>query len=269
MDEISINFINNKSDSNFHPNWNLLTPKNIKLINSGCNVFHSFCSNPQTLDYSMKNRLNCMINLSSYKDNEEYYTGIPKVDLYNMRNNTLIVGKIDYIIPCEQKIQVTPEFVSDTTYLRSCNDSDVIFERTNNLRTFITKKTIVPYTEPSCCQLTSSELSKNDVMLISQHEGHNIDQIILLERTKQDTRKTDNIIKIKSLLCYTYIPDGFYISHINIALISHIPSFLTPIIDQLSHFIGISMSSIVRKTRNYYSHYDNYKSIMKRSNTCR
>ena len=55
--------------------------------------------------------------------------------------------------------------------------------------------------------------------------------------------------------------DCFYITHITVILMSNIPSFLTPIIDQMSQMISKTMINIVKKTRTYFASYEKYKLI--------
>lgn len=265
MDKITTNFTTHSCRTDIVNDWDVLTnKKHISHINSGGATFYSTCAVGTELDSHVCNSLNYMCGLSSF-DNESIQNNVPKINLFNRENAskyTIIVIKASYIIPCDHKITMTPEHLSSLTYLEDCNPANPVIEPCKDSTTFRLTRQVIPYVKSLTCQLKVSSFSNDTLNELENLEHYHIDNGILMERTKSNINHDDTTKSIKSILLYTNIPGGFFVSNITIIVNTKIPIFATPLISQLSTYGRYDTSESTKKTRKYFSVVEKYKELI-------
>jgi hypothetical protein len=206
-----------------------------------------------------------MTALSSFAD-EERENLSPTINLFsNGEKYTFIVTKADYLIGCDEKIKMTPEHISSMNYLSACNPGDPLIECGPDDCTFRITRQLIPYVKGLTCQLKASALSSDAIEDLSRIEGRHIDYGILMERTKRNKDNVDYARKVKSILMYTHVKGGFFVSHVTIIVNTQIPSFVTPLISQLTQFGYVDTSESTKKTRRYFDNKNNYADLIHNS----
>jgi hypothetical protein len=267
MNSLQVDFITYSCDTKITGEWYIhKDPVKCNHLNQGGAYFRSTCATGDKLDARICKNVNYINSLSSF-ENEEIDNNSPHINLFSSvdaAKYTFIVIKADYLVGCNDKVKLTPEHLSSMDYLSKCNPGNPLIQCGPEDTMFRVTREIIPYIQSISCQFKSSCLFRDQIVDLEKLEGHPIDYGILIERTKRNKNNVDYARKVKSVLLYTFVPGGFYVSHITIITNTQIPSFATSIVGQLAKFGYSDTSESTKRTRKYFDEKNNYEGLIKK-----
>lgn len=226
-------------------------PLHRDVIEKGGVLFSFSCS--KLLDpYDMELVMNT-INLSSYTD-ETTENYVPHIRKEGLLDFTIVIAKSAYMLPgADLAFVCDPAFVSSVAYQKACEpSSNYIWDDGTEPNTFRLTKPVIAYLFSVTIQFRVSRLSPEDLERFSSFLGLRVDGGLLMERTKRSKPpKDDRTRKAKSVLLYTQVPGGLYVTHLTVILQSSIPTIVAKFIHRFGAWGLTEALETAGKTRRY------------------
>jgi hypothetical protein len=247
----------------FHPTLGVLVdrhslhlsdPSHFEIIRKGGVLFSFSCSRILEDPYDLDLILNT-VNLSCFADEttDNYVPHITRQDLLDSKY-TNVIAKACYLLPgADLHFVCDPAFVASSTYQQACqSDSTYVADQVDEVNTFRMTRTVIPLIYYITFQFRVSALQRPDLDRLSNFLNLPVDGGLLLERTKRSKPpKQDRTRKTKSVLLYTKVPAGLYVTHLTVALQSSIPAIVAGIIHRFGGWGLAEVRETIGYTRQY------------------
>lgn len=229
-------------------------PSHREVIQRGGVLFSFSCSKVLDDPYDVELILNT-VNLSCFADEstENYVPHITRQDLLGSKY-TKVVAKACYLLPgADLQFVCDPAFVASSTYQQACQSvSTYVADHVNEVNTFRMTRTIIPLIYYITFQFRVSALQRSDLDRFAAFLNVPVDGGLLLERTKRSKPpKQDRTRKAKSVLLYTTVPGGLYVTHLTVVLQSSIPGIVAGIVHRFGGWGLTEVGETIGYTRQY------------------
>lgn len=268
----ALEFVKDQKEQKAHVcDWDFFADKKaLWRLNRGDVLFSFKTSTGDQLNKDEKHIVSRLINLSSFAS-EQKENNVPNVDVYDEKDAaqyTMIVTKVNYLIPGLPLDVLTPAVVSKKDYHERCQPGNpTIWDDVTAENTFRMTKKVIPFVFNITLQLKCSEVTDKDELKIlhelDPRKTFKIDKALLMERTKRNIQVVDATRKAKSLLLYTKVEGGVLVQHYTVVLNSSIPTLVLPVLNNLSSFGAAEGLETAKMTRAAFRHYakDDFKSL--------
>jgi hypothetical protein len=226
-------------------------PVHRQVIERG-GVMFSFSCTDSPDQYEVELAMN-VINRTCF-DDETKDNYVPHVTKEKLSDYTVVIARSCYLLPeVDLPVLCDPTHMSSVRYQTACEPAGTrIWEESNESNTFRITKTVIPLIFSVTIQFRISVLKPDDVRELSSFLGIRIDGGLLLERTKRrKPPKVDRTVKAKSVLLYTKVPYGLFLSHLTVILQSSIPAIVSRVVHRFGSMGLAEVLETAAKTRSY------------------
>eukprot|EP01060_Flectonema_neradi_P012498 TRINITY_DN192_c7_g1_i1.p1 TRINITY_DN192_c7_g1~~TRINITY_DN192_c7_g1_i1.p1 ORF type:complete len:275 (+),score=50.30 TRINITY_DN192_c7_g1_i1:41-865(+) len=197
------------------------------------------------------------INLTSLSPDSEEAKMQPHIDVKSPEDLTkyvFLLNKAMYVLPKVQASDVTPEKLASVDWQKACQPGTCkVWNDCDRKDTFRLTKTIIRAVYKVTIQFRCTWVPKEHLpMLASLSDNLQVDQAILLERTKRDFTVQDSTVKVRSLLLCHILPEGgMVVTNVTAVANTSIPSFLARLVDSLGWAGASEVAETAEKTRKF------------------
>jgi hypothetical protein len=226
-------------------------PMHRQVVERGGVMFSFSCTvspDPYEIELAMN-----VINRTCF-DDETRDNYVPHVTRESLSDYTVVIARSCYLLPEIDLLAVCdPALMSSVRYQTACEPAGTrIWEEGNEKDSFRITKTVIPFLFSVTIQFRISVLKPDDVRELSSFLGIRVDGGLLLERTKRHKPpKVDRTVKAKSVLLYTKVPHGLFLSHLTVILQSSIPTVVSRVVHRFGSMGLAEVIETAAKTRSY------------------
>jgi hypothetical protein len=227
-------------------------PNHHHVVEKGGVIFSFACTkspDPFELDLAMN-----VVNLSCFAD-ETRDNHVPHVTREMLSEYSVVIARSCYLLPAvDLRVVCDPRLMSSAKYQIACEPEGTrIWDHDNEMDSFRITKSVIPFIFAVTIQFRVSVLKPTVLKQLSSLVGFRVDAGLLLERTKRHTPpKEDRTIKAKSVLLYTVVPHGLFLSHLTVILQSSIPSLVSKVVHRFGSMGLNEVLETATKTRHYW-----------------
>jgi hypothetical protein len=226
-------------------------PMHRQVIERGGVMFSFSCTDspdPYEVELAMS-----VINRTCF-DDEAKENYVPHVTKEKLSDYTVVIARSCYLLPeVDLQFVCDPALMSSVRYQTACEPAGTrIWEEGDELNSFRITKTVIPLIFSVTIQFRISVLKPDDIRELSSFLGIRVDGGLLLERTKRHKPpKIDRTVKAKSVLLYTKVPHGLFLSHLTVILQSSIPALVSRVVHRFGSMGLAEVLETAAKTRSY------------------
>jgi hypothetical protein len=226
-------------------------PTHRRVIEKGGVMFSFSCTvspDPYEVDLAMN-----VINRTCF-DDEMKDNFVPRVTKEKLSEYTVVIARSCYLLPeVDVDVLCDPALMSSVRYQTACEPTGTrIWEEEDDTNSFRITKNVIPLIFSVTIQFRISVLKPDDVRELSFFLGIRVDGGLLLERTKRHKPpKVDRTVKAKSVLLYTKVPHGIFLSHLTVILQSSIPTLVSRVVHRFGSMGLAEVLETAAKTRAY------------------
>eukprot|EP00760_Papus_ankaliazontas_P012357 PhM_4_TR15262/c0_g1_i1/m.85343 len=198
--------------------------------------------------------MNEIVNLSCFQ-NETKENNVPHFNPFSSEDcakYTMVMTKATYMISHVHLSQLTPQYIANVDYQRSCQpETATIDSAVPDDSTIRFTKQIIKFLYSMTVQLKITRIDPRRLPRLSQLDLIKVDHALLLERTKRNITKVDSTAKAKSVLLYSQVDGGVLVTNITVALNTSIPTVVASVLNGFGSNGAREVSETAERTRKH------------------
>jgi hypothetical protein len=236
-----------ESVSRVHNGWNFFDESaTIPALNAGETIFAFSCVTGDQLTEVDKRFMSSVIALGAPEGEEQVDITSDQAMLY-----TYALVKASYLLPGVSVDVFTPELISSVDYQRNAQpgvkESMVQIDKSTKPLSFRMAKTLVSYVYVITMEMKVSMLSEEQLTRFHELHGRKVEHGIMLQRTESD----DSTKQATSLLLYSSVPGGVFVTNITVILNEYVPKVGAILLHNLGSMGAQESSDTAFLTRRY------------------
>jgi len=237
-----------QSSSRVSSGWNFFSdPGSIPALNAGETIFAFSCVTGDQLSQLDKSVVSRIVSLSALEDEQ--------VDIYSKEAllYTYAIVKASYLLPGVNVNTFTPELIASVEYQRAAQpgvaESMVDIQATADPLTFRMTKTLISYVYAITMNMEVSLVNEIQLAEFEPLHGRSVERAILLKRSGAED--DDSTKQAKSVLLYSSVPGGVFVTHITVILNTYVPKVAAILLHNLGSMGAQEASDTAHLTRRY------------------